>query len=211
MSRRARGSTDAGLHYVWNVSALPDGVFRDYGDARVCALLLEMRSRDDAVDLLAWRFRAARYDLVLRPVGATDLGAFMRRVLSAWSGHHRKRDGQSRRLWTDRYHSVAVQPGPALPALVTELTGDPRDSGRCRWPWVGPSDRAVEPPPATGDPSADAHSQDRLRQLVRHSLRNRLPVGEPGWIEEELARRGRLRPPGRRGRPRKAPTEATPD
>ncbi len=211
MSRRARGSMDAGLHYVWNVSALPDGVFRDYGDARNCALLLEKLSRDDAVDLLAWRFRATRYDLILRPVGATDLGTFMRRLLSGWSGHHRKRYGQCRTLWIDRYHSLPVQPCPAVPALVTELTGDPADSGRCRWPWVGPSDRAVEPPPATGDPSADAHSQDRLRQFVRHCLSNRLPIGEPEWIEEELARSGRLRPPGRRGRPRKAPTGTTPD
>jgi putative transposase len=167
------------------------------------------------MDVVAACLMPNHFHLVVKPLAAGDLAAWLHWLLTTHASRHHRQRNSTGRIWTSRFKAFPVQDDRHLLTVVRYVERNALRANLVRraenWPWSSLCWRIHQPPafalaplavplPASWADFVNApQTAAELRELRRCVSRDR-PYGAPGWVQGTAGALGlthTLRGPGR--------------
>jgi putative transposase len=219
MPRTAR-SIHAGLYYhVLNRGNNRATVFSSPDDFDGFLRLMKRAQARRSVDLLAACLMPNHFHLVVRPVMATDLSAWIHWLLTTHAKRHHRQRASSGRIWTSRFKAFPIQDDRHLLTVVRYVERNALRAALVEsaeeWRWGSLRWRFQERPmfsltplpirlPANWADFVNAPQTAAEIAEVRRCVNRGSPFGDSAWVQQTATDLGLGHTLGRRGRPRKS-------
>jgi len=216
MPRTAR-SIHAGLYYhVLNRGNNRATVFNSPDDFDGFHRLMKRAQARRPVDILAACLMPNHFHLVVRPVAASDLSAWIHWLLTTHAKRHHRQRASSGRIWTSRFKAFPIQDDRHLLTVVRYVERNALRAalvaGAEEWPWGSLRWRFEERPvlrlaplpiqlPGNWADVVNAPQTAAEIAEVRRCVNRGRPFGEANWVQMTATELGLTHTLGRRGRP----------
>ena len=191
-------------------------VFHSPPDYAIFAGLMRAAQERIALELFAWCLMPNHIHLVVRPRTNDDLPRWMHWLLTTHAQRHRTRHVTSGHIWQGRYKSFPIQKDAHLLRVLRYVERNPVRAGLVPsshdWRWSSLSARTapVETLPLLAESPVplltpwvewvDMPLSDEELNVIRDSVRQGHPLGDPAWTRgtnERTGLRDTVRSPGR--------------
>lgn len=216
MPRTAR-SIHAGLYYhVLNRGNNRATVFSSPDDFDGFLRLMKRAQARRPVEIVACCLMPNHFHLVVRPVVAADLPAWIHWLLTTHAKRHHRQRGSSGRIWTGRFKAFPIQNDRHLLTVVRYVERNALRAalvkGAEEWLWGSLRWRLAERPtlglaplpiqlPANWADFVNAPQTAAEIAEVRRCVNRGTPFGESTWVQRTATELGLGHTLGRRGRP----------
>lgn len=217
MPRTAR-SIHAGLYYhVLNRGNNRATVFSSPDDFDGFLRLIKRAQARRPVEIVATCLMPNHFHLVVRPVVATDLAAWMHWLLTTHAKRHHRQRSSSGRIWTSRFKAFPIQNDRHLLSVVRYVERNALRAalvsraeewlwGSLKWrldqrPTLGLAPLPIQLPTNWADFVNAPQTAAEIAE-VRRCVNRGKPYGDSAWVQQTAAELGLDHTLGRRGRPR---------